>query len=199
MSAEFRQVGVTGGIGAGKSMVCKVFSLLGIPVYDADRRARELMSGDKTVLEKLHDLFGAKAFLADGRPDRTYIASVVFSDSGLLDQLNSIVHPAIRKDYTTWLSMQGGVPYVIKEAALLIESGSYKQLHVLITVTAPQEERIRRVLLRDGHRSQAQVRDILARQMPEAEKAALSDFIIRNDNQSLILPQILKIHTNLIR
>lgn len=199
MSAEFRQVGVTGGIGAGKSTVCKVFSLLGIPVYDADRRARELMSGDRIVLEKLRNLFGDRAFLADGRPDRTYIASVVFSDSGLLDQLNSIVHPAVGKDYVAWLSMQQGVPYVIKEAALLIESGSYRQLQVLITVTAPQEERIRRVLLRDGHRSPAQVRDILARQMPEAEKTAVSDFIIRNDNQSLILPQILKIHANLIR
>lgn len=199
MSERIRQVGLTGGIGSGKSTVCRVFSLLGAPVYDADQRAKELMASDPGVKSAVLRLFGDKAFLPDGSPDRGYLASLVFADTVLLGRLNDIVHPAVGRDYGDWIVRQTGQPYVIREAALLVETGSYRELDVLITVTAPEAERIRRVLLRDPNRTEEQVRSILARQMSEEEKVALSGYVIRNDNQSLILPQVLKIHAELIR
>jgi dephospho-CoA kinase len=199
MSDRIRQVGVTGGIGSGKSMVCAVFALLGVPVYDADQRARELLATDPDLKSAVRRLFGDKAFFPDGSPDRGYLASLVFADAELLGRLNGIVHPAVRRDYGDWILQQAGQRYVIREAALLVETGLYRELDILITVAAPEAERIRRVLLRDPHRTLDQVRGILAQQIPEEEKIALSDYIIRNDNQSLILPQVLKIHAELIR
>lgn len=190
------RVGITGGIGAGKSTVAKVFATLKIPLYDADTRAKWLMNHQPELKEKITAAFGAQAY-RDGQLDRTYLAEIAFKNPEKLNLLNQLVHPAVGIDFEDWAERQTA-PYVLKEAALLFESGSYQTLNAIITVTAPEEVRIARVIKRDSHRSREDVANIIARQWPEERKMALSNFLIKNDETELVIPQVLGIHKTLL-
>lgn len=187
------QIGITGGIGAGKSLICHIFQTLGIPVYNADNRAKWLMNYDKTLMGEIKHHFGDESYLPDGSLNRTYLSEKVFNNEALLKQLNALVHPKVGEDYQQWVSEQT-TPYVLKEAALLIETDSYKTLDYLITVSAPEKVRLNRVLLRDTHRSVQDVEAIMKKQLSDSERAAKADFVIVNDETSLIVPKALKLH-----
>lgn len=190
------KVGITGGIGSGKSTVCKIFEVLGIPVYYADDRAKFLMVKDIQLVQAIKHLLGDQAYSEDGQLDRAYVAGIIFKDQKKLEALNALVHPAVADDGKKWHLSQKNVPYTLKEAALLFEAGSYKHLDRLICVVAPKDLRIQRVMARD----QIEETAVLARmdkQWPQAKKAGLSDFIIYNDGSIPLIPQVLSIHKKL--
>ncbi|VXD20780.1 dephospho-CoA kinase [Marinoscillum sp. 108] len=189
-------VGITGGIGAGKSTVARIFKTLGIPVYDADSRAKWLMNNDRELKEGIVSLFGTEAY-DHQQINRTHIARLAFSDQSLLSSLNALVHPAVAKDFDHWAGKQA-TPYVLKEAALLFESGSYQSLSAIITVTADESLRMRRVLKRDAHRTEQDVKKMMAAQWAEDKKVARSQYIITNDETTAVIPQVLKIHEQLL-
>jgi dephospho-CoA kinase len=188
------QVGITGGIGSGKSLICKIFGVLGVPVYDADYRAKNLMTTDGILIDQIKKEFGSLSYNEKGALNREYLSAAVFSEPARLEKLNSFVHPRVEVDYNQWVSANNRSKYVLKEAALLFEAGSYLKLDQIILVTAPQEIRIARVLVRDVHRTKEDIVKILKNQMPEAEKELKANFIIRNDESELIVPQVLKLH-----
>lgn len=192
------KIGVTGGIGAGKSVVCQIFGLLGVPVYNADERAKVLMVQDQYVIKSIKREFGDKAYLVDGTLNRVFLANHVFKNDTRLKIINGIVHPAVAKDFDRWSKSYADLPYLIKEAALLVESNSYKLLDYLITVTAPIDIRIDRVLARDPHRTKMNIDEIVSKQLNDEEKIAKSKFVITNDGHSLVIPQVLKIQDFLI-
>ena len=185
-------VGITGGIGSGKSLICKIFAVLCAPVYEADARAKWLMDNNAEVKAAIEALFGVAAYDSD-KLNRQYLADHVFHDKTKLEQLNGIVHPAVHKDFNQWCG-QHKYPFVIKEAALLVETGSYQSLDALIVVTAPEELRIKRVLQRDPQRSEKEIRGIMDKQLPPEETTSHADFIISNDEQQLITPQVIQLH-----
>jgi dephospho-CoA kinase len=190
------KVGVTGGIGAGKSLVCEFFRILAMPVYPADERAKSLLQS-VAVASKIKEVFGTEVFDAAGDIDRKLLAKRVFNNEALLQQLNQIVHPEVDKDFNAWLSDKK-TTYVLKEAALLVESGSYKKLDFLIAVSAPESLRIRRVLLRDPYRTEKDIKAIVDRQLAEEKKLEAADFVIINNDAQLLIPQILAIHDFLV-
>ena len=192
------KIGVTGGIGSGKTVVCQIFKTLGIPVYNADIQAKVLMTKDRDVKTAIRNNFGDMAYFRDGSLNTDYLSLHVFKQKDLLKILNSIVHPAVGRDFDSWVLNQAGKPYIIKEAALLVEAGSYKSLDHLITVTAPADMKIDRVLKRDKHRTKSDVENIMSNQLDDKEKIAKSKFVIKNDGKTLIVPQVLKIHDYLI-
>ena len=189
------RVGITGGIGSGKSTVARMFAALGVPVYDADYWARWLIQNDPSLRAGIVALLGPQAYDASGAYDRAYVAGIVFHDKEKLAGLNALVHPAVERHGRKWHEEQchTGVPYTLKEAALMIESGSYRHLDALIVVTAPEPLRIQRVMQRDGVPAEA-VQARIRNQMPEAEKAALADFVIVNDGAHLLAPQVWRGH-----
>lgn len=189
------KVGITGNIGSGKSTLVRIFAQLGVPVYDADSRAKAVMVEDQILVTQIKNLLGANAYNSQGGLNRAEISQQVFNNASLLQQLNALVHPALFKDFDEWVLKQDA-PYILKEAALLIESESYKNLDVLIVVLADEEIRLSRSMARDGVDKEA----ILARmrnQMPQEEKAKFAQFIIQN-NDDLLIPQVLKIHQQLL-
>jgi len=188
------QIGITGGIGSGKSLVCKVFVCLGIPVYDADSHAKDVMTTDGILISQIKKEFGDLSYQRDGTLNRDYLSKVVFNDSRRLEILNSLVHPRVGVHYGQWVEKHKDHPYVLKEAALLLEAGSYRSLDKIIVVYAPLELRIHRVLKRDTQRTREQVEAIMKKQMPEEEKMQRADAVIRNDEQTLIIPQVLDLH-----
>lgn len=190
------KAGITGGIGSGKTTVARVFSLLGIPVYYADDAAKQLLSEDADVRKSVRRLFGDEVF-TNGKPDRKKMAALVFNDKEKLAKLNAIIHPAVRKHFENWVKEHSDAPYILKEAAILFESGTYKELDKIITVVAPEETRIARVMKRD-HVTADAVRDRMANQLDDKEKIKLSDFIVRNSDDDLIIPQVLDIHQQLV-
>lgn len=192
------KVGITGGIGSGKTTVCKIFETLGIPVYYADQRAKWLMTHDEELIAQIKKLFGDEAYGPDGALNRAYIAGIVFQDKNKLSQLNALVHPAVARDSEQWQTRQRGAPYTLKEAAIMFESGSHRQLDRIITVTAPEELRIARVMQRDGTERSA-VEDRIRRQMPESERIKRSDFVIYNDGSRSIVRQVVALHRRLIK
>ncbi|UGU16242.1 dephospho-CoA kinase [Sinomicrobium kalidii] len=189
-------VGLTGGIGSGKSTVARMFSALGVPVYIADTEAKKLMHTSSKVRAQIVEIFGEKAYTESGL-DNAYIAGVVFQDRELLDRLNGIIHPEVGRHFRQWYEKQQA-PYVIKEAAILFESGAYKDCDVVITVTAPQETRIERVMQRDGVSREA-VENRIKNQWDEARKAELSDHIITNTDLEATQKQVEKLHLRLIK
>lgn len=193
------EIGITGGIGSGKSLVCKIFAKLGTPIYDADSHAKELMTTDGILVSAIKKEFGDLAYHPDGGLNRTYLASHVFNNQEKLDLLNSLVHPRVKVDYERWVEQHARHAYVVKEAALLFEAGSDKQLDAIIVVFAPEEMRINRVLKRDPHRTVDQVRDIIGKQMPEDEKIQRADYVVVNDESRLLIPQVLDLHEKFIR
>lgn len=185
------KVGVTGGIGSGKSIVCRIFNTLGIPVFDADTEAKRLMATDAGLVAAIRSEFGDEAYDADGSINRGYLASQVFSDGRRLETLNRLVHPVAIRAGEEWANRQDA-PYSIKEAALLFESGSFKLNDYTILVTAPEAIRIERVVQRDGVTPE-QVRARMQRQWSDDEKARLADFTIVNDGKQAIIPQVLEL------
>ena len=188
------QIGITGGIGSGKSLVCKIFQHLRIPVYDADSHAKALMTTDGILVSQIKKEFGDLAYHPHGELNRPWLASHVFSDESKLEKLNKLVHPRVAVDYESWVERHADEPYVIKEAALLFESGSYRYLSKIVVVTAPERLRQARVLKRDPHRTVEQFREIVEKQLPEEEKMKRADYLIVNDDTTLVLPQVLKLH-----
>lgn len=190
------KVGITGGIGVGKSYVAKIFKTMGIPVYDADTEAKKLMKSHPDIKENLIREFGENTYTKEGELDNKYLAKLVFDNTEKLNKLNAIVHPVVIQHGRDWGERQK-TEYSLKEAALLFESGSYKELDYTILVTAPIDVRIARVMGRDGVDREA-VLQRMAKQMPEDEKATLANFTIANDGVSALLPQIMEIHKKLI-
>ena len=190
------KAGITGGIGSGKTTVCKIFEKLGIPVYYADDRAKKLMVEDPVIVDKIKSIFGKRAYHKSGSLYRKHIARIAFSKPEKLKLLNAVVHPAVAKDSADWTAAQKNVPYTLKEAALLIEAGSYKQLDKIIVVTAPEELRIQRVIKRDKTDKKS-VKARIAKQMPEVEKLKYADFIIKNDGTESLIRQVWEIHQKL--
>lgn len=190
-------VGITGGIGSGKSTVAKIFQILGIPIYFADDRAKWLMANDPELIHKIQSTFGPDSYLEDGSINRVFLSKEVFSDPEKVKKINALVHPAVGKDFNTWASQQNS-PYVLKEAALIFETGSNKNLDYVINVSSPLKVRLARVLMRDSHRSEEQVNQIIDQQMPDETKNEMADFIIKNVDNKLLIPQVLKIHETLL-
>ena len=190
------RIGITGGIGSGKSIVSRLFHALGVPIYDADTRARWVMENDAELRQQLIGAFGPATYDAAGRLNRPVLAGTVFNNPALLTQLNGLVHPHVGTDFERWAVAQAraGHAYVLKEAALLFEAGSYKQLDRIITVFAPLAVRAARVLRRDPHRSAADVETIMAKQLSEEEKVARADYVLTNDDVLPLLPQVLALH-----
>ncbi|HMR56444.1 MAG: dephospho-CoA kinase [Cytophagales bacterium] len=196
--AKLLQVGITGGIGSGKSLVCKIFNALGVPTYDADSRAKMVMTTDGILVEAIKKEFGILSYDAKGVLNRQHLANSVFNQPDKLKRLNELVHPRVALDYENWVSSQADVKYVLKEAALLFESGSYQSLDKIIVVTAPETLRVKRVLLRDPHRSMQQTKEIISNQMAEEEKTKRADYVIVNDETTLLIPQVLNLHLQFI-
>ncbi|OQY95506.1 MAG: dephospho-CoA kinase [Sphingobacteriales bacterium UTBCD1] len=188
------RIGLTGGIGSGKSTVAELFGLLGIPVYNADDAAKRLMNTDKRLRQEIVQHFGTVTYV-NGSLDRKYLASVVFNDPEKLNLLNSIVHPATIRDAEQWFKVQIA-PYVIKEAAVLVESGVHKMLDYVVGVSSPEELRMERVMKRDGL-SREEVLKRMEKQMDENEKMSLCDFVLVNDETRLLIPQVLELHRKL--
>lgn len=185
------KIGITGGIGSGKSTICRVFSVLGVAVYDSDSRARKLMHSNTEVVAAIRELFGDNAYI-HGSLNRPYIAELVFHQPDMREKLNHIVHPAVAMDFDTWAERQKG-HYVIEEAAILFESGAYRNMDAVVTVSTPEEQRIRRTCLRDGTDEQS-VRQRIAAQLSEEERVARADYVIVSDDQTPVIAQILKLH-----
>lgn len=188
------KIGVTGGIGSGKSTVCRVFSLLGIPCYDSDAEAKRLMNTDRDLAARIRSLLGSGAYTEQGL-DRAYVSARVFGHPELLQRLNAIVHPAVEHDFARWAEEQQA-PYVIEESAILFESGADRLMDRTVAVVAPESVRIRRVCRRDGRDEQA-VRARIAHQMSDEERIRLSDYVLRADERELLIPQILDLHRQL--
>ncbi|MEP6512918.1 MAG: dephospho-CoA kinase [Parafilimonas sp.] len=189
------KVGLTGGMGSGKTTAAKIFSVLGIPVFDADTEAKGIMNEDEEVKKKIIALFGNDAYKND-ELNRKYIAGIVFTDALKLDELNAIVHPVTIAASEKWMQQQT-TPYAIKEAALMFESAAAENLEYIIGVFAPEHLRIQRIMQRDNiTREQALSR--MNRQIDEEIKMRLCDFVIVNDEQQLVIPQVLQLHEKLI-
>ena len=189
------KVGITGGIGSGKSTVAKVFEVLGIPVYYADDAAKRLMNEDPILKEQILKQFGKETYV-DGKLNRKYLSNLVFNNEEKLAILNSIVHPATLRDAEKWMQQQT-TPYAIKEAALIFESGAQQQLDYVIGVYAPSTLRIQRVMKRDGI-TREEVKARMGKQINEEIKMQLCDYVVTNDEQELVIPQVVKIHEALI-
>jgi len=188
------KVGVTGGIGSGKSVVCRVFATLGIPVFNADDAAKYLMSTDASLRAHIVALLGADAYTGN-EPNKEKIAAIVYNQPLLLKQLNALVHPATIAYGRQWLQKQH-TPYAIKEAAIFFESGSHTEMDVMIGVTAPVALRTQRAMKR-SNLTQVKVASIMQQQMDDAEKMKLCQYVITNDDVQPLLPQVLELHSKL--
>ncbi len=189
------KIGITGGIGSGKSTVCKVFSILGAPVFEADLVARQLMENDLQIRKGLVERFGEGVYTPNGSVDRKKLAALIFNDEIQLQKVNELVHPAVRSAFLKWADEQN-VPYVVHEAAILFESGFYKMMDFTILVSAPEEERIQRVTKRDRSRL-TEIKERMQKQWSDEEKRKLASIEIRNADHDLIIPQIIKIDKQL--
>ena len=189
-----RRVGITGGIGSGKSTVCRILRVLGVPVFEADAEGRTLLTHDPDVIDAVRERFGPDLIGEQG-VDRQALARIVFNDPAALQDLNAIVHPAVRMAFARWADAQHA-PYVVMEAAILAESGGRSQVDDLVVVSAPEDLRVQRVMARDGVDEQA-VRERMANQLTDAEREAQADAVLVNDERRLLLPQVLALHERL--
>ncbi|HUV01128.1 MAG TPA: dephospho-CoA kinase [Bacteroidales bacterium] len=189
------KLGVTGGIGSGKTSVCRVFSVLGIPVFTADIEAKDIMDNDREIIQNLNSIAG-KDLYPEGRLDREELAKLIFNDQDLLHKVNSLVHPLIFGNFLQWVEKQNA-PYVIMEAAILFESGGSEYVDKVVTVVAPVEERIERIV-RGNKLTREQVLARIRNQMDDDLKIKQSDFVINNSENDMIIPAILDIHEDMI-
>lgn len=190
------KVGITGGIGSGKTIVCQVFELFGVPVYYSDEESKKLLDADAEVKKQIISTFGNAVINEQGNVDRKKLAAIVFADKSKLQLLNGIMHPAVAKHFDEWVKNNSEHKYILKEAAILFESGANKLVDKIITVTAPEELKIKRAMKRDNI-TEEQVKQRMKNQWTDAEKMKLSDFVIYNDETQLLIPQILAIHEKL--
>ncbi len=191
------KIGITGGIGSGKTTVCKVFELFGVPVYYADDEAKKILDANTEVKEQIAQLFGVEIFDNTQLVDRKKLAALVFNDKKKLEQLNSIVHPAVGRHFENWLQEYASSKYILKEAAILFESDAYRAVDKVIAVVAPVELKIMRVMKRDKSTRQ-QIEQRMNNQLSDDEIIKRSQYLIHNDEQQLTIPQIINIHKQLI-
>ncbi|MBN2773601.1 MAG: dephospho-CoA kinase [Prolixibacteraceae bacterium] len=188
------KIGITGGIGSGKSVVCKIFKCLGIPVFEADNVGKFLLDNDKNIRKKITGLFGESVYMPDNSIDRKKLASIIFNDNIALQKVNEIIHPAVRKEFESWILKQNTI-YMIHEAAILFESGFYKLMDFNIHISADKNIRIKRVMERNKI-SEEMVLTRLNKQWDDKKKEKLADAVIYNNNE-LLIPQVLKIDKQL--
>jgi dephospho-CoA kinase len=193
---NMRIVGLTGGIGSGKGLVAQIFGHLGISVFNADSESRQILSSDLQVRHQLIQWFGPEIY-TDAGPDRARLAAIIFSNAEWLDKVNRLVHPRVFERFSSWCATFRNEPYIIHEAAILFESGFYRQMDSTILVTAPEIIRIDRIRKRDKT-TEEEVRKRMQNQWPDEKKVPLADFIIQNDGESPLIPEILEIHKKLI-
>lgn len=194
MKPRFK-LGITGGIGSGKTSVCRVFEVLGIHVFSADREARDIMENDDDIIAGIKSISG-KNLYKNGSLDRTELASIIFNNTKILKKVNSLVHPVVFDHFAKWTLIQSA-PYVIMEAAILFESGASAVVDKIATVVAPVEQRVKRVILRN-RLSQEQVMERMRNQMDDEERIRKSDFVINNSENDMIIPSIMKIHNEIL-
>lgn len=190
------RIGITGGIGCGKTTVCRVFETLGIPVFESDKEAQFVIGSDPIIRHKLIEITGADLF-PTGDLDRKLLANLIFNDKKLLEKVNQLIHPVVLNNFNKWSENQNA-PYTILESAILFESGAWKNVDISITVTAPLEERIRRVSVR-SNLDESEIAERIKNQMDDGERVLKSDFVIRNGEGDMIIPSILKIHDTIIQ
>ena len=198
------QIGVTGGIGSGKSVVCRVFATLGVPVYYADERAKWLTEHDPILKADIVRVLGPQAYDRIGGPglgkyNRAWVASQVFAEPALLERLNAVIHPRVFADTAQWVSQHADKPYVMKEAALMRAAGDGNTLDAVIVVQAPADLRISRIHTRDPHRSAQEIQHIIDRQVSDDERLAIADYVLDNDERQLLLPQIVALHQKFLQ
>jgi dephospho-CoA kinase len=186
-------IGITGGIGSGKSLVCKIFSTMNIPIYDADSRAKCLINNDLSLKKSVKNLLGDNAYTPTGEYNRAWVASQVFNNPELLKQLNAIVHPRVREDSQTWVNQNSKAPFLLYEAALMKAAGYGNMFEKVIVVNAPINLRIKRIQARDK-RTEQEIRDIIARQISDEERSKIADFVIENDDKQSVLKQVLGLY-----
>jgi dephospho-CoA kinase len=187
------KIGLTGNMGSGKTTVSKVFEILGVPVFYADDEAKKVMVTDPSLIAGIKSAFGDQAYFEDEALNRKYISGIVFNNEKKLKELNALVHPAVFRAFDTWAANIKDAPYLVKEAALLFESDSYKLCDYTIMVQAPLEDRIKRVMQRDNL-SRIEVESRNAQQFSDKQKTALANYVIKNDNVQLVIPQVLELH-----
>ncbi len=186
-------IGITGGIGSGKSMVCRLFECLDVPVYYADSRAKWLTNHNPEIREKVIALLGPEAYGSNGLYDTRFVASCVFNNEPLLKALNAIVHPVVLRDTKQWVAQHVGLPYVVKEAAIMARAGQSNAVDYVVVVEAPVELRIQRILERDK-RTEQEIRAIIQRQVSDESRREIADYIVQNDDTSELIPQVLHLH-----
>jgi len=190
-------VGLTGGIGSGKTIIAEVFKHMGIPVFNADNQAKAITNTNKKVKEKIVQEFGADIYI-NNEIDRKVLAEIVFKNPEKLKILNSIIHPEVRNTFINWCEKNKSFPYVIEEAAILFESGAYREMDYTINVCADELIRIKRVVLRDGTSIES-VKERMKNQLNDKERSKMADFNVINDGSVMVLPQILDIHQKLLQ
>ncbi len=191
------KVGLTGNIGSGKTLIAQVFSTLGVPVFHADSEARKLYEIEE-IREKIKAIFGPGIFSSSGEIIRSALAEIVFKNAKLLEELNGIIHPVVRREYQQWCLQHSEAAYTLYEAAILFESGHYREMDKVVCVSAPEEMRIARVMQRDGM-SRQEVERRMANQWEEKKKVELADYVINNDETSPVIYQVLEIHRQIIQ
>jgi len=189
------KLGVTGGIGSGKTTVCRVFTVLGIPVYSADEEARKIQESDRELMDKINRLAG-KDLYTTGKLDRPELARLIFNNRDLLEKVNSLIHPVVSRNFKRWVTEQNS-PYCIMEAAILFESGAYRIMDKILTVVTPMEERIDR-LVKGNKLTREQVMERIRNQIDDESRIKQSDYIIFNSENDMIIPVILGVHKEML-
>ncbi|WP_316747280.1 dephospho-CoA kinase [Pedobacter gandavensis] len=188
------KIGITGGIGSGKTTVCRVFETLGIPVFYADTVAKQIMVTDPILIQGVKDAFGVESYTSEGILNNKHIAGIVFNQVAELEKLNQLVHPAVFRAFEHWATqVSPNVPYILKEAALLFESGSYQLCDRNVLVIAPLETKLQRVMQRDGV-TEEQVRARMDKQLSDEEKAKMADMLVHNNETDSLITQVMALH-----
>lgn len=184
-------IGITGGIGAGKSTVSSICKHLGFKVYNSDQRAKEIVSEDSTIKKKLISFFGNNIY-KNGVLDRKFLSDKIFNDKSSLEQINSIIHPAVKKDFNSWVINNSNEKILFKESALILESGAYKELDKIILILSDKNLRVSRVLNRDQKRSKKEIESIIDKQIDEVDAIKYADIVIDNNHKKMLLPSVIK-------
>lgn len=187
------KVGITGGIGSGKTTVCNILNNLGVPIFNSDMVGRHLLNNDDYLKNDIKKSFDRDMYTSTGALDRIRMAALVFNNPDELKKLNALVHPRVKAEFDNWCKKNEKRPYVVKEAAILFETGQYKKMDKMVTVFCPKEERIRRIMKRDDT-SKEQIEKRMIHQISDNERNALADYILMNDGTEDLLPQVMELH-----
>lgn len=191
------KVGITGGIGSGKSIISRIFSCLSVPVYNSDDRSKYLTRTNAAIIADIKRAFGEAYFSDEGELQTQKLALLVFNDAEKLQTLNRIVHPKVAEDFDSWIRHQN-TPYILKESAIIFESNIQKSLDLTIVVVSPIELRLRNIMKRDPHRTEKEIKAIIKRQMSDEDKISMSDFVIYNDEKQSLIVQVNEIHSKIL-